>query len=314
MDIKVMRESVLDQLYASPPEDFVRLRNEQAKKLAAEGEQALSSEVKKLARPTVIAWALNQLAREHGEQVSELLAAGQELEKAHRRLLSGVEAHGLQETVKKRRELLHRVEGLAVRILEKSGRSADPHRAAIAATLQTASSDRQAAETLQKGRFTKELPPPSGFGNLTGLSLVPRQEEEEETSGKRERPQRKAAREVRADSAKGARKKTDREREKREAAERERKEREEAARQLALAKARLAEAHRTAGTSARRAESARKRADRAGEDAERIEARARRARELAAQLKGEAEAMESAATEASRAENSAAREVKDAGG
>lgn len=308
-----MPEDVLDQLYVASPDDFVRLRNEQAKKLKSAGDEDAAREVKGLSRPTVVAWAINQLAREKSDQVSELLAAGQDLERAHRRLLSGVEAHGLQEAVKRRRELLHRLESEAAKILEKSGRSPDSYRAGIAATLQTASSEREAAELLQKGRLTKELPPPSGFGNLTGLNLVAAP-----TGGKRRAPKKEAAREVReapvdlaAERKKRAKKDDIQARREREEEER-RKQEAEARRALTFAKNALSDATRSVNVNERRAEAARKRASRAGEDAERISARAQRAEALAKKLSDEADALEKEAEEARRAAEKARAEVKAA--
>lgn len=167
---KVKLEEALDHLYAAAPEDFVRLRNEQAKALTREA----AAELSRHRRPTVVAWALNQLSRQEPKQVAELLAAGKDLTKAHRRLLSGVKSHGLQEAMARRRRATHALEAAAVKLLEESGRSADSHRAGLTSTLQAASLDAECAELLRQGRLTRELAPPSGFGAVGGLSLMPK--------------------------------------------------------------------------------------------------------------------------------------------
>lgn len=301
-DIKLGLEEVLDQLYAAPPEDFVRLRNEQAKALA--GSEA--AQVKGLSRPTVVAWALNQLVRRFPKEVDALISAGQEVERAHRRLLSGVEGHQLQGAVKHRRQLLAEMEERTARILEDSGRSAEPHRAGIANTLQTASVEREAAELLRAGRFTKELPPPSGFGNLTGLALVPSVK-----TGKREQARAVSARVAKVEPTGPRKAKAEDDMRQREAErQKEKRERETAQRALTAANERAAEARRTATANDRRAEAAERRAETAEDEATRAEERAARARETAERLKDEAHALRLEADRALADAESAEREVK----
>jgi hypothetical protein len=55
---------VADDLYALPPGEFTRARDERAKGLRKEGRRDEADEVKALRKPTVAAWALNQLARQ----------------------------------------------------------------------------------------------------------------------------------------------------------------------------------------------------------------------------------------------------------
>lgn len=52
-----------EALYALPPSRFVAERNALAKALAAKGDPAAAA-VRKLARPTGLAWAMNRLARD----------------------------------------------------------------------------------------------------------------------------------------------------------------------------------------------------------------------------------------------------------
>ncbi|WP_425953901.1 hypothetical protein [Xylanimonas sp. McL0601] len=72
----------LDALYAGPLEEFVVARDALAKEVAASGDRVGSARVKRLRRPTVAAWAVNQVAREHADEVAALAALGDELRAA----------------------------------------------------------------------------------------------------------------------------------------------------------------------------------------------------------------------------------------
>jgi hypothetical protein len=53
-----------DDLYALPLEEFTAARNELARSLKAAGDADEAARVKKLKKPPVSAWAVNQLARD----------------------------------------------------------------------------------------------------------------------------------------------------------------------------------------------------------------------------------------------------------
>ena len=67
------------ELYALPPERFTAARDEAVKRLRADGRRQDAQLVRALRRPTVVAWAVNHLARARPELVDELLEAGAEL-------------------------------------------------------------------------------------------------------------------------------------------------------------------------------------------------------------------------------------------
>jgi hypothetical protein len=54
-------EGALDRLYQVPPDEFVEARNALAKELRLAGEKAAAESVVRRARPTPVAWAVNQL-------------------------------------------------------------------------------------------------------------------------------------------------------------------------------------------------------------------------------------------------------------
>ena len=80
---------VADDLYALPPGEFTRARDERAKALRKEGKREEADAVKALRKPTVAAWALNQLARRRAKDVERLLTAGEKLRAAQEELLAG---------------------------------------------------------------------------------------------------------------------------------------------------------------------------------------------------------------------------------
>lgn len=176
------QDDPVDALFALPPEDFTAARDGLAKRLRAGGDAEAARQVRQLRRPTVPAWALNQLVRAGPEDLQRLLKTGDDLRRAQRAALSGAGGGRLREATARRRALLDELTERAARLLADSGRSPDPHRAAIAATLEAATVDDEAADLVRTGRLPRELPPPSGFGDLTGLTLVPDLEPEPEAS------------------------------------------------------------------------------------------------------------------------------------
>jgi hypothetical protein len=162
----------VDELYALPPSEFTAARNALVKQLRAEKRREEADEVKGLRRPNLPAWAINQVVRSDADVVERLLAAGADVAAAQRRALSGVRNAGLREASTQRRERLDDVWKIAARFLREAGVDPQPHRPAIAATLEAASLDPAVAAEVRLGRLTADLPAPSGFGDVMGLSVV----------------------------------------------------------------------------------------------------------------------------------------------
>ncbi|HEX2266857.1 MAG TPA: hypothetical protein VHI97_01475 [Actinomycetota bacterium] len=165
-------EPDIDALYELPPEQFIAARDRLSKQLRDDGRSADAQRVKSLRRPTVPAWAVNQVVRQHRSEVEELLAAGEDLRRAQQRALSGKGGADLREASERRRNALRKVVDAADVTLEQADRASAPHLEAIRNTFEAASLDREAATELREGRLVKELEAPAGFGDVTGLSLV----------------------------------------------------------------------------------------------------------------------------------------------
>jgi hypothetical protein len=159
-------QAELDRLYSLPLDGFTAARNEIAK--AAAGDEAKA--IKALKKPSVGAWALNQLARKHPEDLRELLSVRDELERAS-------SPGALRELSNKRRTLVARLTKLARKILEDAGHgSSQPTLEKVSQGLLAGGTEEE-RDDLEKGRLTRE-PSSSGldaFGFDAGVM-------EEETS------------------------------------------------------------------------------------------------------------------------------------
>ena len=82
-------QQAAEQLYGLPPGDFTRARDAHAKELRGDGERDAANAVKALRKPTVAAWALNQLTRRRKKDLAALLSAGENLRAAQEELLAG---------------------------------------------------------------------------------------------------------------------------------------------------------------------------------------------------------------------------------
>jgi len=78
-----------DELYGLPLDRFVPERTALARDLRGAGRREEASEVAALRKPSVAAWAVNQLVRTQGKGVAELFEAGDALRAAHDQVLAG---------------------------------------------------------------------------------------------------------------------------------------------------------------------------------------------------------------------------------
>lgn len=175
-------DTELDRLYAAAPADFVADRDALVKRLRADGQKDEAAEVKALRRPSAAAWAVNQIALRHPDRLEALFAAGADLARAQRRAMSGIRDNGMREATSRRREVVEALADLASEALSSSGASAGAQRQAISDTFEAASVDAEAAETVRRGRLTRELAATSGFGDVGGFALVPDAGEADDTT------------------------------------------------------------------------------------------------------------------------------------
>jgi len=169
----VVDDKRIDELYAAPIEDFIPARTRLAKELKDGGDRDGAALVRSLRKPSVAAWAVNQLARRNRREIDALVRAGEELRSAQRKVLAGGGGKALQEAGGRRREAVDRLVKSAAEILASGGHTAARARLdEVANTLLAVATDDAAAEAVRRGRLEKELPPPAGFGEADALAAV----------------------------------------------------------------------------------------------------------------------------------------------
>jgi hypothetical protein len=299
----------IDALYQLPLAEFTPARNALATRLRKSGKTPDADEVRSLVKPSIPAWAVNQVYWKHRATFDRLLSAGDRLRKAQSSTLAGKsgDVRGALDAV---RETLSELSRLAAGELETAGHNATPGAMrAVTATLEALSAYGTIADAPRAGRLVDEVDPP-GFETLA--ALVP----SAGGSAGSDAPSRVLRFQQHA-SAPAPRRKTG-------PADEERREEERRAK-LAAAKAAVQEADRNLRESrsvAQEAQASLKKAAANAKDTEQamIEAEqildkaakeAHTARQLARRLAAEAEAAAQAVDEAERALASAKKAVED---
>jgi len=163
-------EADLDVLFQLPLSEFTGARNAlsaQLKKSGRENEKAEAVKVKALAKPSISAWAVNQLYWDQREAFDQLIALGERFYKAQK---SGKVAE-MRTALDARREALTELSELATSLLRDAGHNPAPdtiHR--ITTTLEGISVYASRSDGPPLGRLTNDVDPP-GFESLA--SFVP---------------------------------------------------------------------------------------------------------------------------------------------
>lgn len=155
---------VAQQLYSLPPGSFREARDERAGQARTEGDRELARAIGKLRRPTVTAWLVNQLVREAGDQLGELLDLGAQLREAQ----SALAGTTMRELSGRRRELVSALTRAAQRLAREAGQAvSEQTERELAATLEAALADPAAAEAVGSGRLTTAL----SYAGLGGIDI-----------------------------------------------------------------------------------------------------------------------------------------------
>jgi hypothetical protein len=154
----------LSDLYAAPLADFTKARNELASKLLEQGRKDEAAQVKALKKPSISAWATNQLARKKPDQVGLLVETQQ-------RLQEGIDAQTMRDASSARRKVVAALLASARDVLTDADHPASSTTLAkVEQTLLSATSDRE-LEMLQQGRLTGDLVSP-GFDAIEGFEML----------------------------------------------------------------------------------------------------------------------------------------------
>jgi hypothetical protein len=182
--MKSKLEDDIDALFRLPLAEFTGERNALAARLKKEGRRDDADRVKLLAKPSVSAWAVNQLYWDHREAFDELMASGKRLRPAQKLRLAGKVA-GMRDSLDARRDALVHLSDLASELLREAGSNPSPDTLRrVTTTLEAMSARAPHSDGPTPGRLTHDLDPPSFDSLASFMSGVAVTEEIEEPARK----------------------------------------------------------------------------------------------------------------------------------
>ncbi|WP_291042686.1 hypothetical protein, partial [Herbiconiux sp.] len=146
-------ERIAQELYAVRPAEFVAERKRHATAASDEGDRELAARVRKLAKPSVAAWAVDQLVRHRSVELDELLALGARLRDS-----SSLDREAVRDLGKERQRLLAALARSARDLGDELGTPVSESAALeVQATLQAALTDPGAEAALRTGLLVRTL-------------------------------------------------------------------------------------------------------------------------------------------------------------
>jgi hypothetical protein len=171
----------VDALFRLPLAEFTGARNTLAARLKKSGRGDEAARVKVLAKPSISAWAVNQLYWNHREAFDQLIASGERFHKAQASRGGGKIAD-MRTALDARSKALSELSDLATSLLLDAGHnpSLDTIRR-ITSTLEAISAMSELAsrsDTPRPGRLTHDVDPPGfeSFGTFVPAAVMERQE------------------------------------------------------------------------------------------------------------------------------------------
>ena len=171
----------VDDLFKLPLAEFTAARNASAASLKKAGRAEDAAAVKALTKPSISAWAVNQLYWQHRKAFDQLIAAGEKLRKVQASQLTqtaNVKGEGgggkgeLRALIEAQRDALTDLAKRAAALLAESGHPATPDLTRrITTTLEALATYGTQPGAPPAGRLTADVDPP-GFEALS--ALVPR--------------------------------------------------------------------------------------------------------------------------------------------
>jgi len=169
----------ISELYRLPLDEFTAARDRLSKELRAGGDKDGAARVKALKKPNVAAWALNQLANRHPDDLDRLFEATADVRDAQRKVMSGRKAD-LRAATDQRNAVVSKLTKLAQDVLEEGGHAAAGQTmSAIGDSLVAVASDEEGAEALRSGTLTREFKP-GAVVDVGVLGVVEAGDEEED--------------------------------------------------------------------------------------------------------------------------------------
>jgi hypothetical protein len=148
-----------DELYGLPLERFVPERGALSRSLRDAGDREQAARVAKLRKPSLAAWAVNQLMRTQRRAIEELFKAGDDAQRAQAELLGGHgDAESLRDASRRERAAVDELLQAARGLLSSGGHELSPTMLErVADTLHAAALDTEARERAAAGRLEREL-------------------------------------------------------------------------------------------------------------------------------------------------------------
>ncbi|MDI3417826.1 hypothetical protein [Streptomyces luteolus] len=155
-------EELLDELYVTPPPDFVARRGELAAEAKADGRPEGARGIRAARRPTLAAWAANLLLRSEPADCERFLALGQALREAYRSL----DADEIKQLSGRRNSVVAAMPRQAVSLAREAGHPlSDGAQQDVVSTLRAVLADQESADRWAAGRLESALTPPSDFSS-----------------------------------------------------------------------------------------------------------------------------------------------------
>lgn len=158
-------EDDLDALFMLPLTEFTGARNALAARLKKAGQGDRGNQVKALVKPSLSAWAANQLYWRHRKAFDQLITTGQRFRKAQ----TAGKVADIHAALDARREALLQLANLAMALLRDAGHNPSPDiERRITTTLEALSVHGSLPDGPPLGRLTQDIDPP-GFDSLASL-------------------------------------------------------------------------------------------------------------------------------------------------
>ena len=157
----------IDALYQGPLNEFTAGRNALEKRVKAEQGKEAAAAIKALEKPSVSAWAVNQLFWRYRTEFDRLLRTGDDLRASQQKRMAGRDVD-VNAAIDARREAISKLMGRASAILEEGGTTSDDIRQRVGQTLEALSVYGTSDAAPRPGRLTGDVQPP-GFAALAAL-------------------------------------------------------------------------------------------------------------------------------------------------
>lgn len=152
----------MQDLYAVGPDEFMATRSRLVAEARAASDKEAATEIGRLRKPSLAAWAVNLTAREAEDVVADLVDLGERMRSAQSRLDAAV----LTGMRKERDATVEVYVRAATRAVSDAGRSLSPAaQQEVRATAIAALADEQASAAVTSGQLTRSLSY-SGFGEV----------------------------------------------------------------------------------------------------------------------------------------------------